>query len=73
MAGHTAPVSSVALTEDGRMAVSLSFDGTLKLWDLGRCAGDVVHRGHMDALTAIVATRGPHLFDRLNLRQWRAN
>src|SRR5262249_26010046 len=32
---HTAQVAGVAVTPDGRFAVSASFDETLKVWDLG--------------------------------------
>lgn len=32
--GHTNWVSAVALTPDGRRAVSASHDGTLRVWDL---------------------------------------
>jgi hypothetical protein len=34
--GHTALVTSVAVTPDGRHAVSASYDRTLRLWDLER-------------------------------------
>ena len=33
--GHTRGVNSVAVTPDGRSAVSASDDKTLKVWDLG--------------------------------------
>jgi WD40 repeat protein len=32
--GHAAPVSSVAISSDGRTALSASADGTLKVWDM---------------------------------------
>ncbi|MDB5075919.1 MAG: repeat protein, partial [Chloroflexi bacterium] len=33
LAGHTALVWAVALSGDGRLAASGSFDGSVKLWD----------------------------------------
>ncbi len=33
--GHSAPVSGVAVTADGKRAISASDDNTLKVWDLG--------------------------------------
>jgi len=41
---HKSPVS-VAITSDGRSAVSKGYDGTLKLWDLasGKCIRDIEH------------------------------
>jgi WD40 repeat protein len=37
--GHTGGVNAVALTADGKRAVSGSYDHTLRVWDLdgGRC------------------------------------
>lgn len=34
LAGHTTPVCALAVTPDGKRALSSSFDGTLRLWDL---------------------------------------
>jgi WD40 repeat protein len=31
--GHTAPVTDIAISEDGRLIVSASYDGTIRLWD----------------------------------------
>jgi WD40 repeat protein len=49
-------VLAVAITEDGRYAVSSSRDRTLKLWDLER--GVVVRtlKGHKDAVLAVAVT-----------------
>jgi WD40 repeat protein len=43
--GHTDSVASVALTADGRLALSGGLDGTLRLWDLttGRCLRTLTH------------------------------
>ena len=37
--GHTGPVMAVALSSDGRLLASGSFDGSLRLWDTssGNC------------------------------------
>jgi WD40 repeat protein len=32
--GHTGPVTSVAFSRDGRLLISGSQDGTVKVWDL---------------------------------------
>ena len=46
LSGHTGAVKAVAVTADGRRAVSASVDGTLKVWDLGeRCELHTL-RGH---------------------------
>jgi len=52
--GHTATVRSVALTSDGRHAVSASDDLTVRIWDLDRGVGKRVLRGHSDWVRAIV-------------------
>ncbi|NJN77409.1 MAG: hypothetical protein HC803_03020 [Saprospiraceae bacterium] len=31
--GHTAPITDIAISEDGRLIASASFDGTILLWD----------------------------------------
>jgi WD40 repeat protein len=31
--GHTAPITDMAISEDGRLIVSASYDGTIRLWD----------------------------------------
>ncbi|MCC6589123.1 MAG: TIR domain-containing protein [Bryobacterales bacterium] len=36
LAGHADPVNGVALSGDGRVAISASIDGTLKVWEVAR-------------------------------------
>jgi WD40 repeat protein/serine/threonine protein kinase len=54
--GHTSVVTAVAVTPDGRRAVSASRDRTLRVWDLG--SGQVVRtlEGHLKAVTAVALT-----------------
>jgi WD40 repeat protein len=44
--GHSRPVTGVAISADGRRAVSVSQDGTLKVWDVdtGRAVRTLGHR-----------------------------
>ncbi len=37
LVGHTDPVYSVEFTPDGSLAITGSFDKTIKLWKVGRC------------------------------------
>jgi WD40 repeat protein/serine/threonine protein kinase len=54
--GHTSWVHGVALTPDGRYAVSASWDATLRMWDLQ--SGDSVRtfQGHTDWVNAVAIT-----------------
>jgi len=53
---HTDWVTAVAVTPDGRCAVSASDDGTLKVWDIetGACLRTLV--GHTGAVTSVAVT-----------------
>jgi len=53
--GHTAPVTAVALTADGR-AVSASDDQTLKVWDLQSGQALKTLTGHTAPVTAVALT-----------------
>ncbi|NEO31508.1 MAG: CHAT domain-containing protein [Symploca sp. SIO3C6] len=51
--GHKSPVSSVAISPDGQMIVSASFDNTLRLWDLqGNQIGEPFS-GHEDVVNSV--------------------
>ena len=54
--GHTDAVDAVAVTANGRCAVSASRDHTLRLWDLS--SGKTLHtlQGHSSSVTAVVVT-----------------
>ena len=54
--GHTYSVTAVAVTPDGKRAVSGSRDRTVKVWDLQR--GNQLHNfeGHKEWVTSIVVT-----------------
>jgi WD40 repeat protein len=54
--GHYYGVTAVALTPDGKRAVSASRDRTLKIWDIRR--GTLLHtlNGHREWVTSVVVT-----------------
>jgi WD40 repeat protein len=54
--GHTGSVNAVAVTPDGRFAVSASNDGTLKVWDIEK--GETVRtlEGHTGSVSAVAVT-----------------
>jgi len=56
LVGHTGAVQSVAVTSDGRRAVSASLDSTLQVWDLE--TGVALHtlKGHTKAVEAVAVT-----------------
>jgi len=54
--GHAGPVSAVAVTPDGRKAVSASYDQTLKVWDLERGEEVRTLKGHSGWVIAVAVT-----------------
>ena len=56
LAGHADWVTAVAVTPDGRHAVSASWDRTLKVWDLASGAELRTLAGHADWVMAVAVT-----------------
>lgn len=56
LAGHTSDVTAVAVTSDGRLAVSGSWDKTLKMWDLATGAEVRTLEGHANCVWAVAVT-----------------
>jgi WD40 repeat protein len=54
--GHTGPVRDVAVTPDGRHAVSASYDQTLRLWDLESGQSRLTLEGHRYEVSAVAVT-----------------
>jgi len=54
--GHTDWISAVAVTPDGRHAVSASNDRTLRLWDLETGQTLRILQGHTDNISAVAIT-----------------
>jgi len=54
--GHSLNVTAVAVTPDGRRAVSASADHTLKVWDLATGAAERTLRGHSARVLAVAVT-----------------
>lgn len=52
--GHGGPVRALAISPDGAMAISGSFDSTAIRWSLTRNAAEQVLRFHADAVNAVV-------------------
>ena len=56
LTGHTNRVTSVALTPDGRRAVSASGDETLRVWDVESGESLRTLSGHTDRVTSVALT-----------------
>jgi WD40 repeat protein len=60
--GHTAGVSSLALTADGNRLFSGSFDGTVKVWDLEVGKAVLTLPGHAGGYGLALSVDGKTLF-----------
>lgn len=56
LTGHSDSVNAVAITPDGKQAVSGSDDTTLKLWDLATGSELATLRGHSSSVLAVAIT-----------------
>ena len=56
LSGHTSLVTSVALTPDGRRAVSASYDNTLRVWDVESGESLRTLTGHTDRVKSVALT-----------------
>jgi WD40 repeat protein len=54
--GHASSVNGVAVTPDGKRAVSASGDHTLKVWDLESGAALCTLQGHSDVVSGVAVT-----------------
>jgi WD40 repeat protein len=52
LAGHENNITSVALSPDATRAVTTSYDGAVRLWDVASGAEVAVLRGHLSAVTS---------------------
>ncbi len=55
--GHTDWVRAVAVTPDGKQAISVSWDKTIKLWDLVTGEERLTFNGHSDLVSAVAVTQ----------------
>ena len=56
LTGHTGSVNGVALSGDGRLAVSASSDQTLKVWEVASGRELRTLAGHTDAVTGVAVS-----------------
>ena len=54
--GHDGCVSAVAITPDGKFAISASHDMALKVWDLEKGEEKITLKGHDDGVIAVAIT-----------------
>ena len=56
LTGHDGGVNAVAVTPDGRRAISASDDRTLKVWNLATGAEERTLTGHSDRVLSVAVT-----------------
>ena len=56
LTGHTAKVSALAVTHNGKLLVSGSFDKTIKVWDLVNKREIRTMKGHLDRINSVTVT-----------------
>src|SRR4028118_1655206 len=54
--GHSSSVNAVAVTADGKRAISGSYDKTLKVWDLTTRKKQFTLKGHTSSVNAVAIT-----------------
>ncbi|KJR40131.1 repeat-containing protein [Candidatus Magnetoovum chiemensis] len=54
--GHSAPVSSVAFTPDGRLLVSASLDNTVRLWNVENKKSLHTYEGHIGPVRSVAVS-----------------
>ena len=60
LTGHTGPVWAVAVTADGRHAITGSDDGTARVWDLATGAELTAIRFDSPTTCAAISAQPPH-------------
>ncbi|MCX5757625.1 MAG: hypothetical protein NTU83_03790 [Candidatus Hydrogenedentes bacterium] len=57
---HSDDINSIAITDDGRLAVTASYDRTLRVWDLEKRTALHILRGHTRSITAVATVCASH-------------
>src|SRR5688500_10478295 len=75
--GHTGDVFSVGFSNDGLTAISSSFDGTIRLWNVGSGAELLRYDGHQGGVRSVAFSPDNHTFisasEDTTLREWRVD